>query len=141
MEEINLTIKEYFIGTIITHQNGNEYVCINDNERKSIFTRTYDDLCNFFGNEYNANLIQRIGKTIYLISDDSRLLALKSENGEIIFVQNEYSLTSDNKNTFYIDAKFRSNIDYINRRYNINKSEFLDILKKKFKQNKQLKLK
>jgi len=141
MEEINLSIKEYYIGTIITHQNGNEYVCINEDEKKSIYTRTYDDLYNFFGNEYNANLIQRIGKTIYLISDNSRLLALRSENGEIVFVQNEYKLETDNKNMFFIDAKFRSNIDYINKRYGINKSDFLDILKNKIKQEKQLTLK
>ncbi len=127
MNELNLIIEESTLTKIENNFYGS--ICtVETAERKvDINCRRYDKIYNFFINEVGVE-----GSSLTLISDNEKLLALKSTEGTIAFISD--AVTEDCK-----DVRYLENEDYIKNKYGLTKYEFLCLAKKEINSKKYCK--
>lgn len=132
--EIDLNIKEGTIENMIYTSTGRVYaIKLSDNDViRKIVTIFYDNVSEFMSKEFGSEIEYAKGKTIYLISDKDRLLALRSKDNSLVFVKG------------YINEEYQTvdayrNIDYIKDKYDLTEEEFISIVREDL-MSKKLKL-
>ncbi len=116
MSELELHIKE---GTFVSEERNDDmtlYGVIDEYGALNVIkTRYYDLVKEFIINKYGVNVNNRLGKKVYLISDKYRLLALKTEYQEYIFIKTDYD-------TYRIE----NNVEYILNEYGLTEEGFIE---------------
>lgn len=129
MELTDVKINEGEILNVKYTEYGRVYIVSVDGEKVNICARYYDPIARFMSNEYGLETEHVKGKNITLISDDERLLALKSKGSTIAFIPDV--ITED-----CLVANFSENVDYIKRKYNLTPQEFIEIARELINQKR-----
>lgn len=133
MKELNLKIEEGTLTDIEYTELGRIFLIKLENKETKIITRYYDHISEYISKEYGSEKENIVGKTIYLISDYNRPLALKNDKDSIVFMRD---LISED----YGSIKQYGNTDYIKEEYNLTEEEFIKIIREELN-SKKLKLK
>ena len=112
MDKIELEIYEVILEKDIISKNNHIFGLRSGESYIELKTRHYDPVENFMVNSLGAAASNRIGSTIYAICDDTKLLSLRTLNGDIVFISDT-------------DSRFDENEEYIKERYNLTTEEFL----------------
>lgn len=133
MKELNLKIEECIVTGLIYTETGRIYKfrSITTDEEKEIITRYYDTTSEFMSRELGSELSYAKDKTIYLISDKERILALKNSGSNVVIIKDYITR---------FQTELYGNTDYIKSTYGLTEEEFLKILREN-SQSKKLKLK
>lgn len=123
MNELNLKIEEGTIISIIFTIIGRIYIVKTEKEERKIITRFYDNVSEYLSKEYGCDIEYAKDKSIYLISDEDRLLALKNEKDSLVFIR-------DFINENYETITTYGNTDHIKDKYNLTEEEFIEIVRK-----------
>lgn len=129
MELIDIKISEGEITEVKYTEFGRVYEILVDGEIVKICARYYDTTARFLSNEYGLETEHVKGKNISLISDDERLLALKSSGTTLAFIPD---VVTDDCQT----VTFSENTDYIAKKYGLTPQEFVEVVRELLNQNR-----
>lgn len=129
MELTDLNIKDGEIVKVRYTEYGRIYEVLVEGKAIDICARFYTQVARFMSNEYGLDTEHAQGKTVTLISDEERLLALKSTGSTVSFIPDV--ITYECKT-----ANFSENTEYIYRKYGLTPQEFTEIVRELINQKR-----
>ena len=125
-QDLNLKVTEGVITGVRVLPNGHIYELKVDGIHSNIGIVRYTEVSNFLLRELGTAESAVKGKTLTLVNDDERLLALQSQSGEIAFIKDRISSRCEIE-------KFGDNEVYILNRYGLTEEELLKLAKEAIK--------